>query len=96
VLCDEVTVTEHVHHVVADGELDEATTRNFRVVRTEGNRSVKRDVTHVNQEMVLHVGYRVRSERGVEFRRFTTHGCLDSTADRSAATISARDPLWQG
>lgn len=66
------TIKEHAVGVINDLELQELTRRNFRLVRSEGNRSVNRDIVHLNQDLVLHVGYRVRSDRGIEFRRWAT------------------------
>jgi hypothetical protein len=65
------TVSEHIKHIFEDGELDEgATVRLFRTVQTEGGRSVSRDVEHYNLDMVLALGYRVRSQAGVRFRQW--------------------------
>lgn len=49
-----------------------ATIRNFRIVRIEGQREVARDIAHDNLDVILAVGYRVRSGRGVQFRRWAT------------------------
>ena len=52
-----------------EGELDEASTcRKFRQVRKEGDRNVSREMTFYNLDMIISVGYRVRSQRGVQFR----------------------------
>lgn len=65
------TVNEHISGIYGDGELaQEATIRSFRIVRTEGNRSVTREVEHYNLQLVLAVGFRVRSNRGVVFRQW--------------------------
>jgi len=67
------TVNEHLNNLYEDGEISpEATIRKFRIVQMEGNRSVSRLVDHYRLEAVLSVGYRVRSKRGVEFRRWAT------------------------
>jgi hypothetical protein len=67
------TVIEHLRHAYAEGELlREATTRKFLVVRREGNRDVAREIEHYNLDAVLTVGYRVRSDRGTQFRRWAT------------------------
>jgi len=56
-----------------DGELlPEATIRQYRIVQTEGARQVGRLVEHYNLDMILAVGYRVRSPRGVQFRQWAT------------------------
>ena len=67
------TLSEHIKHIFEEGELARsATVRLFRTVQTEGGRSVERDVEHYNLDMVLAVGYRVRSVRGTQFRRWAT------------------------
>ena len=67
------SISEHIKHIYEDGELSpEATVRLFRTVQSEGDRSVERDVEHYNLDMALAVGYRVRSARGTQFRRWAT------------------------
>ncbi len=67
------TVTYHIQAIYADGELiPAATVRQYRIVQTEGTRRVERIVDHYNLEMILAVGYRVRSPRGVLFRQWAT------------------------
>ncbi len=67
------TVNEHLVNIYEDGEISpEATIRKFRIVQTEGNRQVSRLVDHYRLEAILSVGYRVRSARGVQFRRWAT------------------------
>ncbi len=67
------TINEHLQNLVAEGELDPtATIRKFRIVRREGSRDVTRDVEHYSLDAILAVGYRVRSPRGVQFRRWAT------------------------
>jgi hypothetical protein len=67
------TVNEHVQNIVEEGEVDpSATIRKFRIVQNEGGREVARAVDHYNLDMILAVGYRVRSLRGTQFRRWAT------------------------
>lgn len=67
------TINEHLHNLFDEEELTaEATIRKFRIVRTEGNRSISRTVDHYSLPVVLAVGYRVRSARGTQFRRWAT------------------------
>jgi hypothetical protein len=67
------TINEHLQNLFEEGELDpEATIRKFRIVRQEGAREVTRLIDHFNLEAILAVGYRVRSPRGVQFRRWAT------------------------
>lgn len=65
------TINEHLHNLFSEGELDpEATIRKFRIVRQEGTRDVTRLIEHYNLEAILAVGFRVRSTRGTQFRRW--------------------------
>jgi hypothetical protein len=67
------TVNEHLKSIYADYELVEAATiRKFRIVRMEGERQVSRLIEHYSLEAILAVGYRVRSLRGTQFRRWAT------------------------
>ncbi|MFD1199140.1 virulence RhuM family protein [Brucella gallinifaecis] len=64
-------VTLHIKSIYEDGELaEEATCKDFLQVRTEGVRTVERRIKHYNLDVILAVGYRVRSPRGVQFRRW--------------------------
>ena len=66
-------ISEHISHIFEDGELDEAATvRKFRTVQMEGDREVSRDILHYNLDMILAVGYRVRSTVGTQFRQWAT------------------------
>jgi hypothetical protein len=65
------TVSEHIKHIFEDGELTpQATVRLFRTVQIEGTRSVEREVEHYNLDMILALGFRVRSPVGARFRRW--------------------------
>jgi len=67
------TINEHVANVFSESELlPEATIRKFRIVQTEGGRQVERLVDFYNLDMILAVGYRVRSQRGTQFRQWVT------------------------
>ncbi len=67
------TINEHVKNVFEEGECDPAATiRKFRIVQTEGARQVEREVDTYNLDVILSVGYRVRSPRGTQFRRWAT------------------------
>ena len=66
-------VVEHIKHIYEDGELEEkATCRNFRHVRKEGSREVTRELPFYNLDMIISVGYRVKSKRGIQFRQWAT------------------------
>ena len=72
------TVNEHVANVFQEGELEkEPTIRKFRIVRQEGKRQVQRDIDHYNLDMIISVGYRVKSQRGVQFRKWATQVLKD-------------------
>ncbi|MCQ8884728.1 virulence RhuM family protein [Pseudoalteromonas agarivorans] len=67
------TINEHLSNIYSEDELEQnATIRNFRIVRKEGTRDVARDVAHYNLEAILAVGYRVRSKQGTRFRQWAT------------------------
>jgi len=63
------TISEHIKSIVIDGELDKiSTVRNYRTVQTEGSREVSRDIEHYNLDMIIAIGFRVRSNTGTKFR----------------------------
>lgn len=71
--CSVDNISLHLKNIYATGELNEkATTEESSIVQQEGNRSVKRMVLFYNLEMVIAVGYRVNSERGIAFRTWAT------------------------
>ena len=66
-------ITEHIRHIYEEDELDEVSTcRNFRQVRTEGTRQVTRDIPHYNLDMIISLGYRIKSKIATNFRRWAT------------------------
>lgn len=66
-------VVEHIKNIYADGELEEnSTCRNFRQVRTEGNREVTRNIPYYNLDMIISLGYRVKSVTATRFRQWAT------------------------
>lgn len=67
------TITEHIANVFDEGELDQnRTCRKFRQVRQEGNRYVERELDYYNLDVIISVGYRVKSQRGTQFRIWAT------------------------
>jgi len=67
------TINEHIVNVYEEGELAPAATiRKFRIVQSEGNRQVARDIDHYNLDVIISVGYRVKSLRGTQFRIWAT------------------------
>lgn len=66
-------VVEHIKNIYADGELDEnSTCRKFRQVRIEGNREVTRNMPYYNLDMIISLGYRVKSVTATRFRQWAT------------------------
>ena len=66
-------VTKHIRNVFKEGELDPgATSAKFAQVRSEGGRAVTREVDHYNLDVIISVGYRVKSQRGTQFRIWAT------------------------
>mgnify|MGYP000903947890 CR=1 FL=1 len=67
------TIAEHIANVFSEGELEQnRTCRKFRQVRQEGNRTVEREVDYYNLDVIISVGYRVKSQRGTQFRIWAT------------------------
>ncbi len=67
------TITEHIQNVYEEGELEQnRTSRKFRQVRTEGKREVEREIDHYNLDVIISVGYRVKSVQGTQFRIWAT------------------------
>jgi hypothetical protein len=70
---EEHTITYHIKEIYKSCELEEnPTTRKIRVVRTEGTRTVNREIGFYNLDMVISVGYRVNSYQATQFRKFAT------------------------
>ncbi len=66
-------IVEHIQHIYEEGELDESSTcRKFRQVRTEGSRQVSREIPYYNLDMIISLGYRVKSMIATHFRRWAT------------------------
>lgn len=66
-------ITQHIRAIFSTGELpEEATCKPYLQVREERRRQVSRSLKHYNLEMVLAIGYRVKSHRGTQFRRWAT------------------------
>lgn len=66
---DKSTISRHIKNIFTEGELrPEATVAKFATVQTEGNRKVTRDIDYYNLDVIISVGYRVKSLRGTQFR----------------------------
>lgn len=70
---DVKTVGKHINNMFKEGELDkEATVAKFATVQIEGDRKVERQVEHYNLDVIISVGYRVKSKQGTQFRIWAT------------------------
>ncbi|MBQ6237023.1 MAG: virulence RhuM family protein [Bacteroidales bacterium] len=64
-------ISEHIKNIYAQKELEpQATVRDFRTVRKEGNRMVSRNLTYYNLDAIISIGFRVNTKRGIEFRQW--------------------------
>ena len=71
---DRTVVTKHIKNIYSELELNEdSTSANFALVQKEGNREITRNVLFYNLDMVISVGYKVNSDRAIQFRRWATH-----------------------
>ena len=66
---DKSVISRHIKNAFAE-ELDNSTVANFATVQKEGNREVTRNIEYYNLDMIISVGYRVKSKRGIAFRRW--------------------------
>ena len=74
------TINEHIKKIYSDLELEEESTiRNFRIVQTEGSRQVTRDTKHYSLQMIIAIGFKVNSERAVQFRKWVNQIAKDYT-----------------
>lgn len=66
-------VSKHIKAILEDGELSEVSTVNYQLtVQKEGKREIERNIAFYNLDMILAIGYRVRSPRGVQFRKYAS------------------------
>src|SRR5438045_9796108 len=71
-------IVEHIKNIYGTGELEEnSTCRKFRQVRLEGKRKVERQIDHYNLDVIIGIGYRVNSKRGIQFRQWATQRLKD-------------------
>lgn len=90
-------ITKHVRNVFREGELDaRATCAKFAQVQAEGGRAVRRAVDHYNLDVIVSVGYRVKSVQGTRFRQWATttlreHLVLGYTLNRQRLEQNARE-----
>ena len=77
-------VVEHIKNIYSEGELDESSTcRKFRQVRREGNRNVERERLYYNLDMIISLGYRIRSSIATQFRRWALSSAATPPKSRS-------------
>ncbi|MBU0477896.1 virulence RhuM family protein [bacterium] len=68
------TINEHIKNIYKEKELDKnSTIRKFRIVQTEGGRQVERDIEFYNLDVIISIGYRVKSHCGTQFRIWATN-----------------------
>ena len=66
-------IVEHINNIYLEGELDKISTcQNFRQVRKEGNREVSREIPFYNLDMIISLGYRIKSKIATNFRKWAT------------------------
>ncbi len=66
-------IVEHINNIYLEGELDKnSTCQNFRQVRMEGNREVSREIPFYNLDMIISLGYRIKSKIATNFRKWAT------------------------
>ena len=71
---DKSTISRHIKNIFDEGELDRnSTVAKFATVQNEGNRQVERAIDYYNLDVIISVGYRVKSQRGVQFRIWATN-----------------------
>ena len=75
---DVKTIGKHINNALKE-ELDNSTVANFATVQMEGGREVERNIEHYNLDMIISVGYRVKSTRGVQFRKWANKIVKDYT-----------------
>ena len=67
------TISEHIKNIFEEDELNQdSTVRNFRTVQNEGSREIERSIDYYNLDLILAVGYRVKSPQGTKFRQWAT------------------------
>ncbi len=70
---DVKTIGKHITNVFNDGELEQiSTVANFATVQNEGGREILRDIEYYNLDVIISIGYRVKSQKGVRFRQWAT------------------------
>ncbi len=72
------TINEHVKNIYQEHEVERTPTiRNFRIVQKEGKRTIEREIEHYNLDVIISIGYRVKSKQGTQFRQWATQRLKD-------------------
>ena len=79
------TIGKHINSALQE-ELDFSTVAKFATVQNEGGRKVTRKIEYYNLDVIISVGYRVKSKRGVEFRRWTSVICINVCVEAQAVS----------
>ena len=83
----------HIKNIIKEGELDNSTTEESSVVQYEGKRKIKRKMKMYNLDMIISVGYRVKSNRGITFRRWANRVLKDYLIQGYAVNQKRLDTL---
>lgn len=67
---DKSVISRHIKNILEEKELDNSTIAKFAIVQKEGNRIINREIDYYNLDMIISVGYRVKSQKGIAFRRW--------------------------
>lgn len=90
------TIGKHINNVFIEGELEKASTvAKFATVQIEGERSVEREIEFYNLDVIISVGYRVKSVRGTQFRQWATQRLKDYLVKGYAANQKRLEQLQQ-
>ena len=93
---DVKTIGKHIVNILKEELLGETSTvANFATVQTEGSRQVERQVEHYNLDVIISVGYRVKSKRGIEFRRWANGVLKTILTARLRSQPRAFGAAWQ-
>ena len=89
--CNRVNITQHLLNIFNSGELErESTSKESLLVQTEGGREVSRKAIFYNLDVVISVGFRVNSRRGVQFRQWANKVLRERLMARYAPSVRAR------
>jgi death-on-curing family protein len=90
------TIGKHIINIFHEGEVEEnRTVANFATVQKEGTRNVERQVEHYNLDVIISVGYRVKSKRGIQFRQWATQRLKDFLVQGYAVNQKRLEQLQQ-